>query len=422
MEVDYWHGRLFKNTFTYKGKRFRANSWSVKIQHLGKRKTFSLSFSHRAGAAQEAWQIYQTILAHGWEAVADHRARIRVPAKDTTGAMNAGAAIGADDEYWKRRLIHRKYLEPPNSQVDRELSVRIEHGRTSHYFPLDTSDETVAAGRAMRIYQTIVTQGWASANANFPRELTLALRWLDNPLAWTYVTLHTRKSNAPFRPIPGSPHGPRKLSVAVIEPDDGIRFALAACANHQEGFRCEATFASAAEALQKIPRRPVHLVLSNHSLPDKPGALCVEELQRALPNLAGLRYSVYEDSDQLFKATPGGAVGYLLKRTAASRIFEPIAEALRKGPLTPAQVATCVREYFQKLFASLPTGPSCLELAKLTPREHEILTLLSTGEQAKGIADTLDISIWTVHGHVKHIFEKLKVHNRTEAVVKFLQK
>lgn len=396
--------------------------WSVKIQHQRRRRTFSLAASDREKAAQEAWQIHQTILEHGWEAVAHRRARIGVPGNDTTGAMNARAALGADAEYWKRRLIHRKYLEPPNSQTDHKLSVRIEHGRISHYFPLDTSDETEAAGQARRIYQTIVTQGWASANANFPRELTLALRWLDNPLAWTYVTLHTRKSNAPFRPIPGSPHGSPRLKVAVVEPDDGIRFGLAACANQQEGFQCAAAYASAAEAVQRIPRRSPHLVLSNHSLPDKTGAACVEELQRAHPNLAGLCYSVYEDSDQLFKATPGGAVGYLLKRTAASRIFEPIAEALRKGPLTPAQVATCVREYFQKVFAALPTGPSSLEMAKLTPREHEILTLLSTGDLAKEIADTLGISIWTVHGHVKHIFEKLNVHNRTEAVVKFLQK
>jgi DNA-binding CsgD family transcriptional regulator len=70
----------------------------------------------------------------------------------------------------------------------------------------------------------------------------------------------------------------------------------------------------------------------------------------------------------------------------------------------------------------LPAGPSALELARLTPREHEILALLSKGALAKEIADALGISIWTVHGHIKSIFEKLGVHSRTEAVVKFLQK
>jgi DNA-binding CsgD family transcriptional regulator len=70
----------------------------------------------------------------------------------------------------------------------------------------------------------------------------------------------------------------------------------------------------------------------------------------------------------------------------------------------------------------MPVGPSVLEMAKLTPREHEILVLLAKGYLAKEIADSLGISIWTVHGHAKSIFEKLNVHTRTEAVVKFLQK
>ena len=70
----------------------------------------------------------------------------------------------------------------------------------------------------------------------------------------------------------------------------------------------------------------------------------------------------------------------------------------------------------------MPSGPSALDMAKLTPREHEILTLLAKGDLAKEIADSLGISIWTVHGHVKSIFEKFNVHTRTEAVVKFLQK
>jgi len=61
-------------------------------------------------------------------------------------------------------------------------------------------------------------------------------------------------------------------------------------------------------------------------------------------------------------------------------------------------------------------------MAKLTHREHEVLALLSKGYVDKEIADSLRISIWTVHGHVKNIFEKLGVHTRTEAVIKFLQK
>lgn len=77
---------------------------------------------------------------------------------------------------------------------------------------------------------------------------------------------------------------------------------------------------------------------------------------------------------------------------------------------------------FQHLSALLPSGPPFWEIAKLTPREHEVLAFLSKGDLVKEIADTLGISKWTVQSHVKSIFEKLKVHTRTEAVIKYLRK
>ncbi|MEO6336421.1 MAG: response regulator transcription factor [Verrucomicrobiota bacterium] len=323
-------------------------------------------------------------------------------------------------EYWKRRLIHRKYLEPPNSKADREFSVRIEHTGTSHYFPLGTDDETEAASRAMRIYQTVVNHGWARTTADFPRELTLALRWLNNPVAWTYATFHTQKRSDPIRSDVEQPKQSPELMLAVIEPDDGIRFALAACANSQNGIRCDVTFTSEIEALREIHRHQLHLIMINHILPDGTGAECLEAVQRTTPQLDGLLYSVYEDSDKLFASVPGGATGYLLKRTSPFRILEPLGELA--GPLTREHIAARIREYFRNLLAALPISPSSLELAKLTPREHEILTFLSKGRVAKEIAHSLGISLWTVHGHVKNIFEKLHVHTRTEAVLKFLQK
>ncbi len=298
--------------------------------------------------------------------------------------------------------------------------MRIEHARTSHFFPLDTDDEMAAADQAMGIYQTVVDQGWAAANTKLPRELTLALRWLDNLLAWTYTTFQTQKIQTPKRPPQGPLNPPPAFNVAIIEPDAGIRLALADCANRQDGFRCDVTFASAMEALREIPRHRLHLLLANHLLPDRTGAACLEELRRTIPQLAGLIYSVYRDSDELFRAAPGGAMGYLLKRTSPVRIFEPLAGSV--GPLTREYITARIREYFQNLLTALPVAPSSLELAKLTAREHEILTILSQGGVAKEIASTLGISIWTVHGHVKNIFEKLNVHTRTEAVVKFLQK
>jgi len=419
-QAAYWRRRIFKNTFTRNGQRTALSGWSVKIQHLGQRRTFSLVATNRPAAAREAWQIHRTILGQGWEAVAPRASRIANQTSDPPGETRSSAVSLSDADYWKRRLIQRKHLEPRKLHADRELSVRIEHESTSHYFPLDTDDETAAADQARRIYKTVVQKGWAAANAAYPRELTLALRWLDNPLAWTYTTFHTQKFQRPMRPANGFLRQPPEFNVAIIEPDAGIRLALAACANSQDGFRCEVTFASALEALHESPRHRLHLLLANHLLPDRPGAACLQELQRTTPHPAGLIYSVYRDSDELFRAAPGGATGYLLKRTSPVRIFEPLAGSV--GPLTRESITARIREYFQNLLTALPVGPSSLELAKLTAREQEILTILSQGGVAKEIASTLGISIWTVHGHVKNIFEKLNVHTRTEAVVKFLQK
>ncbi len=411
---------MFKNSYTYKGRRAEVRGWSVKIQLVGKRKTFSLSSHDPAQAAGEACQIYQAILAHGWEGMSHGRSGTRPRLPATPGSLISPASIASDAEYWRHRLIHRKYPErqPPFSSA--EFSVRIEHAGLGQYFPLGTSDESEAAARALRIYRAVVRRGWVQANACFPRELSLAFRWQDNPLAWTYTTIHTRPGSGFLPPVPDAAGRRRELRVAFVEPDAGIRSALAACANRQEGFRCDIAFASAGEALGEVPVRAVDLALANHDLPDQPGVAFLEELQRVRPGLAVLSYSVFEDADQLFKATPGGAIVYMLKRTPPHRIFEPI-ERL-KGRVARDQITARLRDYFQRLSASLPSGPPFGEIAKLTPREHDILGLLSKGKLAKEIADALGISVWTVQGHMKSVFEKLQVHTRTEAAVKYLQK
>lgn len=422
-QAAYWRRRLFKNSFTRDGQRTALKGWSVKIQHQGRRRTFSLTASNREAAAREAWQIYRSIVSPDRGEVASQPAGIHLESASVPPQTSLAPAPAKDAGYWKARLVHRKYLEFAQANATEEFSVRVEHAGTSHYFPLGTSDENEAARNAMHIYQTVVNEGWASANAAFPRELSLALRWQDNPLAWTYTTIHTRRSNGhhgPTRPANDPASRSPQHSVALIEPDAGIRFALASYASGQDGFRCDATFAGTAEALREIPRRRVDFALANHDLPDKPGMAWLEELQRVRPGLVVLFYSVFEDADQLFKSAPGGSVVYMLNRTSPRRLFEPIADLA--GPVTHDQVASRVRNYFQKLSALLPSGPPFWKLAKLTPREHEILALLSRGDLVKEIADTLGISNWTVQGHVKNIFEKLNVHTRTEAVIKYLQK
>jgi DNA-binding NarL/FixJ family response regulator len=422
MEPKYWRDRLFRNSFTYKGKRFRVSHWSVKIQHLGTRKTFSLRACDAVEAAAEACQLYKGIVTRGRESVAARGKGKNAESRPALGALSVLEENGFETSYWAQRLIHRKYTETLHSSADRELSVRVDHAGASHYFPLGTDNRKVAASRAVRIYQTVARQGWATASERFPRELSVAFRWADNPVAWTYTTVHTQTTIRPVRPVAAFDPPPARLNVAIAESDAGLRRALAWCVNQQAGCCCVAAFASAAIALRETPRQRPHLVLVSQSLADKPGTVCLEELKTAAPKVASLLFSVYQDADQLFKSAPGGAAGYLFRRIAPTRILAPITADWERGVLTGEQIADSVRRYFEEAVASLPIGSSSHQLTNLTQREHEILALLSKGHPDKEIAELLRISTWTVHGHLKKIFEKLGAHNRTDAVMKYLHK
>ena len=145
-------------------------------------------------------------------------------------------------------------------------------------------------------------------------------------------------------------------------------------------------------------------------------------MKAAAPEIGGLLYSVYEDSEELFKRTPGGAGTYLLRRTGPTQFLEPIRAWPNQGPLPGEQMTSAAWQYFKESVSSMPVGGSARHLASLTQREQEVLGLLSKGHPDKEIADALGISIHTVHEHVRNILEKLGAHNRTEAAVKFLQK
>ena len=421
-DPGYWQNRLFKSRYTYRGRRFEVRNWSVKIQYQGKRKTFSLRSGHRDLAAAEACGLYRRLVARGWGDLA-------TPARWSSAGTHPGrvrtalaAADKADANYWAQRLIRRPYTMNVQAAGERELSVRLDHGGNSNYFPLGTDDRELATRRALQIYRTVAGRGWEAANQRFSRELTVAFRWLDNPLAWTYTTIHTQVNTALNPPAAPSRQANDRFKVGVAESDGGIRGALEWCLNQMEGMCCLATFTSMEEVFQGVQQKPLQLVLVSHNLSDGSGTACLEEMRAVAPEIGGLLYSVYEDSEELFRTTPGGAGTYVLRRTPPTGFLEPIRGLLKHDALSGREMTPAVWQYFKDHFALPPSGGLEPQLASLTQREHEVLGLLSKGHPDKEIADELGISIHTVHEHVRNIFEKLHVHNRTEAVVKFLQK
>jgi DNA-binding NarL/FixJ family response regulator len=126
-------------------------------------------------------------------------------------------------------------------------------------------------------------------------------------------------------------------------------------------------------------------------------------------------FTIYDDNEQIFKALEAGASGYLLKRTAPEDLLRAIREIKSGGvPMTP-EIARKVIQSFQR--KALPANNA----ERLTPREEQILELLMKGLVSKEIARQLSISVETVNSHLKHIYGKLHVRTRTEAVIKYMR-
>lgn len=206
------------------------------------------------------------------------------------------------------------------------------------------------------------------------------------------------------------------IKVSIVDDDEGIRSSLATLIRRAPALKLMGDYADAETALKELPRKAPDVVLMDINLPGMNGVECVRLLKSSLPQLQVLMLTVYEDSDSLFKSFRAGASGYLLKRTASARLLEAIQDVHEGGsPMTP-QLARRVVQFF--------SGPPKEDspLSKLTPGEREFLDQLANGYTYKEIADRMKITIDTVRSYVRTVYEKLHVHSRTEAVVKYLRR
>jgi DNA-binding NarL/FixJ family response regulator len=126
--------------------------------------------------------------------------------------------------------------------------------------------------------------------------------------------------------------------------------------------------------------------------------------------------TTYEERDLIFNSLRAGAKGYVLKTVPAEELVQAIEQIKAGGAPMSMQIARKVVDYFSHAQKAAP------EIATLTKREQEVLTLLAKGYLYKEIGDQLDINLSTVRTHLKHIYEKLHVQSRTEATVKFLER
>lgn len=207
---------------------------------------------------------------------------------------------------------------------------------------------------------------------------------------------------------------PKIITVAVVEDDAGIRRSLEWLLKSSPEFSCVAACKNTEEALRLLPKAAPQVILMDINLPDRSGIECTARIKELLPEVQVVMITVYGDAEKVFNALRAGASGYILKRTPPEKILQAIREVHAGGVPMSSEIARKVLTTFRE-----PT-PTPAEEQNLSPREQEVLELLSQGCANKEIADKLTISIETVTWHLRHIYTKLHVRSRTQAALKFL--
>jgi DNA-binding NarL/FixJ family response regulator len=198
--------------------------------------------------------------------------------------------------------------------------------------------------------------------------------------------------------------------VALVEDDEAVRANLARLVGAAPGFSCVAACASAEAALRELPDANPDVVLMDIHLPGASGIECVARLRQRLPATQIIMLTVDEDAERVFESLKAGANGYLVKHVAPEEILGAIGELRRGGAPMSSHIARMVVTAFR----GAPSPEAALP--GLSARESEVLHLLARGFRSKEIGDELRIGVGTVNTHVRHIYEKLHVRSRAEAV------
>jgi DNA-binding NarL/FixJ family response regulator len=208
-----------------------------------------------------------------------------------------------------------------------------------------------------------------------------------------------------------------KIKVAIFEDNNSLRSGLNYLISGATDFECVGAFPDCTDIVKNVEKAKPDVVLMDIGMPNINGIEGVRILTERFPDIKILMQTVFEDDEKIFQSIYAGASGYILKNTTPSHILESIIEIYNGGaPMSPT-VATRVLKMVQ------PPSSSVKNISfKLSEREREILFCLVKGMSYKLIADHCFISIDTVRGHIRNIYEKLHVHSKSEAVVKAIKR
>jgi DNA-binding NarL/FixJ family response regulator len=206
------------------------------------------------------------------------------------------------------------------------------------------------------------------------------------------------------------------IRVAIVEDNNTLRRSLCNLINETEEMQCVASLDNLLNVVSEFRKALPDIVLMDIGLPNISGIEGVRTVKENLENIQVLMFTVFEDDEKIFEAIKAGASGYLLKKSSPQEIIEAIRSLYQGGAPMSANIARKVIESFQDHTSHTK------EDFKLTTRENEILHSLIEGMSYKKLAEKYFISISTVRTHIRHIYEKLHVNSKSQAVARILKK
>ena len=206
-----------------------------------------------------------------------------------------------------------------------------------------------------------------------------------------------------------------KKSVVIVEDDRRLREQFMQSLETASDIECLGAYASAEAAIPNILEKRPDVVLMEIKLPGISGIQCVSVIKKVMPEIQIIMVTIYEDSERIFRAFKAGANGYLVKTGLPDQLLESIRDVSKGGVPMSHHIARTVIKHFHLI------GVAPMETDNLSPREREVLDLLSQGCIYKEIADKLKIGSETVRTYVKKICHKMNVRGRVEAVARHRQ-
>jgi len=206
------------------------------------------------------------------------------------------------------------------------------------------------------------------------------------------------------------------IAIDIVEDNHRLAGDLELSLGKEAGFRVRAVFADAAAALAGVSSAPPpDVFIVDLNLPDMDGCELIAKLKPLCLGTQFLVLTMYDDTRRIFEALKAGATGYVLKRASASELAVAIREIHAGGAPMSSSIARQVVQSFNETAAPSQSA----DAYGLSEREAEVLERLSRGDLYKEVAAQLSISIDTVRSHVRKIYEKLQVHNRSHAIEKY---